>query len=244
MINTNRIVRAVDLAKKFDVSTETIRRDLEQLEKEHLIRRVHGGAVPNIAGGAEPDYSYREIENYAEKVRIGRRAAELVEDGDSIIIDIGTTLLEFSRFLRGKKIRVFTNSLKVALELMEDEHIEVIMLGGVVRPGEGTTSGHWAENAVDEIFADKLFLGTAAVDPNRGIMDYHLAETNLRRHYIKNSKQRIVLADFSKFGRKVLSLTCGFSEIDRIITDDRTDHRILQAIRGKGVLTETVRVYD
>ncbi len=104
LVTENRIVKANELAEKFQVSMETIRRDLEQLEKEQIVRRVHGGAVLNVASGIEPDYSYREIKNYELKIMIGKKAAELVKDGDTIIIDIGTTTLQMAKFLRGKSI--------------------------------------------------------------------------------------------------------------------------------------------
>ncbi|MFR9308507.1 MAG: DeoR/GlpR family DNA-binding transcription regulator, partial [Lachnospiraceae bacterium] len=144
----NRIVKANELAEKFQVSMETIRRDLEQLEKEQIVRRVHGGAVLNVASGIEPDYSYREIKNYEQKIMIGKKAAELVKDGDTIIIDIGTTTLQMAKFLRGKSITVFTNSIKFAQELMDEEKVQLYLLGGKVRRGEGSTSGFMAEDHV------------------------------------------------------------------------------------------------
>lgn len=99
LVTENRIVKANELAEQFQVSMETIRRDLEQLEKERIVRRVHGGAVFNVASGIEPDYTYREIKNYEQKIIIGKKAAELVKDGDTIIIDIGTTTLQMAKFL-------------------------------------------------------------------------------------------------------------------------------------------------
>ena len=135
----------------------------------HLIRRVHGGAVLNVAGSVEPEYGQREIEHYEQKIRIGKKAAEYVEDGDSIILDIGTTTLEFARFLKGKRITVFTNSLKIAMELMQEESMQVLLLGGKLRMGEGTTSGAWAEDMIRQFYADKLFLGVGALHPEKGI---------------------------------------------------------------------------
>ena len=236
MLSEQRIVTTIGLAEKFDVSMETIRRDFNELEEAKMIRRVHGGAVLYTEYGIEPDYTYRTAENYNEKYRIGKRAAEMVKDGDSIIIDIGTTTLEFTRFLKEKKnLTVLTNSLKIAYELMTEKNISVILLGGKVRLGEGTTSGYWAEDMIDGFFADKLFLGTGAISPESGIMDYHIEETNLRRHFIKRSKQVIALADYSKFGVKAMNQVCKSEDLDYIVTDEKTDKKMLKAMKDLGV---------
>lgn len=236
LLAEKKIVKAGDLAEQFDVSMETIRRDLAELEEKKIIRRVHGGAVLNTTNSTEPEYSTREIENYEEKLLIGKKAADMVEDGESIIIDIGTTALEFARFLHGRKnLTVFTNSLKIAFELMEDRGITVILLGGKVRYGEGTTSGYWPEEMIDNFYVDKVFLGVGALYPGTGIMDYHIEETNLRRHFLKHSKQVIALSDYSKMGLKALNFVCRTEEIDCLITDEKSDKKILRQIRDKGV---------
>ncbi len=235
LLAENRVVKANDLAEQFGVSMETIRRDLSDLEKRHLIRRVHGGAVLNVAGSVEPDYGRREIENYEQKIRIGKKAAEYVEDGDSIILDIGTTTLEFARFLKGKKITVFTNSIKIAMELMEEECMQVLLLGGKLRMGEGTTSGPWAEDMIRQFYADKLFLGVGALHPEKGITDYHMEETNLRRLCITHARKVIALADYSKFGNEALNVVCEPAQLDVLITDELADKKILRELREKGV---------
>lgn len=236
MLTENRMMKAVDLATHFDVSMETIRRDLSELEELKLIRRVHGGAVLYTEYGIEPDYTYRTEENYNEKIRIGQKAAEMVNDGESIIIDLGTTTLEFARFLKGKKdLTVLTNSIKIAYELMENEEITVILLGGKLRFGEGTISGFWSEEMVDHFFVDKLFTGVGAILPETGIMDYHIEEANLRRHFVRQAKQVIALADYSKFGIKAMNVVCKTEEIDFVITDDKTDKNSVKELRKRGV---------
>jgi len=236
LLAENGMMKAGDFAEKFQVSMETIRRDLNELEDAKMIRRVHGGAVLYTEYGVEPDYTYRTIANYNDKIRIAHKAAEMVKDGDSIIIDIGTTTLEFAKFLKEKKnLTVFTNSLKIAMELMGEKEITVLLLGGKVRYGEGTTSGFWAEQMIKDFHVDKLFLGVGALMPEYGIMDYHMEETNLRRICVKSAKQIYALADFSKFGIKALNQVCGTDELDYIITDDKTDKKILRELREKGI---------
>ncbi len=236
LISENKIVKANELAATFKVSMETIRRDLADLERDGIIKRVHGGAVLNLNYSVEPDFSYREVKNFEEKLLIGKRAAALVEDGDVIIIDIGTTTLEFAKFLKGKKnLTVFTNSIKIALELMDEVGITVIMLGGVVRKGEGTTSGYWAEDIIDRFYVEKLFLGVGCLNLENGVMDYHIEETNLRRHYIKHAKQVIALADYTKFGSKALNQVCSLEEMDVLVTDNKTDKKYIRRLREKGI---------
>ena len=236
LLAENGMMKAGDFAEKFQVSMETIRRDLTELEEAKMIRRVHGGAVLYTEYGVEPDYTYRTIANYNDKLKIASKAAEMVQDGDSIIIDIGTTTLEFAKFLRDKKnLTVFTNSLKIAMELMDEKEITVILLGGKVRLGEGTTSGFWAEQMMKEFHVDKLFLGVGAITPECGVMDYHIEESNLRRLCVKCAKQVFALADFSKFGIKALNQVCGIDEIDYVITDGKTDKKMLRELKDKGI---------
>lgn len=236
LLAENRMMKAGDLAEQFDVSLETIRRDLTELEEIKLIRRVHGGAILYTEYGIEPDYNFRTTENYNEKLQIGKKAAELVNDGDSIIIDIGTTSLELAKFLKGKKdLTVFTNSIKIAYELMTEKEISVILLGGNVRLGEGTTSGYWSEEMIDSFYADKLFLGVGAIMSEYGVMDYHIEETNLRRHFVKQAKQVIAMADYSKFGIKALNHVCKAEQIDYLITDEKADKKIIKELRELGV---------
>lgn len=235
-ISKNKIVRALDLAEQFQVSMETIRRDLEELEQEGLVKRVHGGAVLDRMHGVEPAYNIREIKNYEEKVLIGKCAAELVQDGDTIIIDLGTTTLEFARFLKEKKnLTVLTNALQIATELSYYTNIKVIVLGGNLRSGEIATSGYWAERMVQQFYVDKLFLGTGALSIERGIMDYNIDESNLRRYFVENANQIVALADYSKFGIKALSQVCELKHLDIIVTDEKTNKTYVRDLRKAGI---------
>lgn len=241
MLADDTVVKAGILAKKFNVSMETIRRDLNELEEEKLIRRVHGGAVLYTEYGVEPNYSYRTAANYEDKINIALKASEMVKDGDSIIVDIGTTTLEMVKFLKNRKnLTVITNSMKIAMEIMDEKEITVIFIGGKVRLGDGSTSGFWAEEMVSNFHADKLFLGVGAIMSEYGVMDYHIEETNLRRCYIKSAEQVIALADYSKFGLKALNQVCKIEDLDYIITDEKTDKKILREIKEKGVQIKIV----
>ena len=118
---------------------------------------------------------------------------------------------------------------------MSEKEISVILLGGKVRLGEGTTSGYWSEEMIDSFYADKLFLGVGAIMPEYGVMDYHVEETNLRRHYIRQAKQVIAMADYSKFGIKALNHVCKAKDIDYLITDEKADKKVIKELREIGV---------
>lgn len=236
MISSERMVKASDLTKIFGVSVETIRRDLEYLEERGYLNRVYGGAVIKSMYGLEPDYSSREIKNYTEKVAIGQKAIELVDDGDTIEIDVGTTTLEFARALKGKKkVTVITNSIQIAMTLVDDENIRVIMLGGDVRKGELSTSGFLSENGMALFNVDKVFLGIGGITIDGGVTDYHIEESNLRRHIIERTQKVIGLADHSKFGITAMNKVCGIDKIDAVVTDIKTDKYMTARIKNLGI---------
>lgn len=236
MITSERMVKVSDLIKTFNVSIETIRRDLKYLEDAGYIKRVYGGAVVKSMYGLEPDYSSREIKNYSEKVAIGRKTVELVDDGDTIVIDIGTTTLEFARALKGKKkVTVITNAIQIAATLVVDDNIRVIMLGGNVRKGDLSTSGFLSENDISLFNVDKIFLGIGGITIEEGITDYHIEESNLRRHILKKTHMVIGLADFSKFGVIAMNKVCDIEKINFLITDDKTDKLMISKIRTLGI---------
>ncbi len=236
ILTENRMVKAYELAEQFQVSMETVRRDLESLEKEGYLTRVHGGAVVKTMRGLEPEYTFRESKNYEQKIAIGRAAAALVEDGDTIIIDLGTTTLEFARFLYNKKnLTVFTNAIQIAAELVKNPEIKVILIGGNLRPGELATSGYLAEDVVDHFYVDKAFIGVGGITRTLGIGDYQMEEANLRRHYIEHSQKVVALADYSKFGVKTLNHVCSLEQIDIMVTDEQADEKVLNALRQRNV---------
>lgn len=225
------------LTEQFGVSMETIRRDLQFLEKEGYLTRIHGGALVKRQTGIELNYRIREVKNLEEKRRIAKTAAALVTDGETLIIDVGTTTLELARALLTKNdLMVITNAIPVALTLEENPSIRVLMLGGAVRSGELSSAGPFAEQMVDAFSVDKVFLGIGGIDIAKGITDYHMAEANLRRHFIKAGDQLIGLADYSKFGVTALNRICDVKALDYLVTDSRTSPRELAKFKQLGVV--------
>lgn len=238
LLAENRVMKAGEFAERFQVSMETIRRDLNELEEIKLIRRVHGGAILNTQYSAMPDYAYRTIENLNEKKRIAKKAAELVNDGDSIVIGSGTTALELCKLLKEKKdLTIFTNSMKIACEAMAGKTTTIIFIGGRIRGGdeEGVTVGYWGEQMMDDFYVDKIFLGAAGIMPEYGLMDYHMEATNLRRTCIRQAKQVIAIVDYSKFGVKALNRVCTSEQLDYVVTDEKADKKMLKELKSLGV---------
>ena len=236
ILREDGIVKVSELMKLFDVSIETIRRDLEYLEEHGMLGRVYGGAVPVQPRATEPSYQTREIKHYKEKKAIGERAVELVKDEDVIAVDIGTTTLEFAKALVGKRrVTVITNSMKRAMVLSEDADIRVLMVGGEVRRGEFSVSGFLADNDMGHFITDKYFIGVGGLSLSKGITDYHLEESNLRRIVIKNTQKVIALADYSKIGAVAMNKICGLDQVDTLVTDSNVESFVVEGLRDNNV---------
>lgn len=236
LLSQDRMIKVKDLIRMFDVSLETIRRDLEYLEKNGYINRIHGGAVAKHMSGREPEYSLREIKNYEQKRGIARAAVDLVEDGNTLAIDIGTTCLEFAKCLKGmKKVTVLTNAIPIAVELADDPDMRVIMLGGNVRGGDYATSGFLPEENMRRFNVDKFFIGIGGLTLESGFTDYIVEEANLRRHIIARSQASIALVDYSKFGVTAMNTVCDIEDMNIMVTDRLADKLMLAKIRERGV---------
>ena len=230
-------VKVVDLVKRFGVSIETIRRDLEALEEDGFLRRVYGGAVRESRRSEETLLQERMVQNAAEKERIGKAAAAFVQDGDVIGIDVGTTTLEMARALltRDLRIIVITNSIQIAATLSASEKIEVILIGGRVRHGELSVGGHMLTEANMRLFqTDKLFLGVGGITDKFGITDFREEETAFRRIGIERTKEVYALADHSKFGVTAMYHVCDADRIHTVVTDAGTGRDMISALRMKG----------
>ena len=236
MLQEDEIVKVSELMHLFDVSIETIRRDLEYLEERGSLSRVFCSAVMPPPKSIEPSYEKREVKNFDEKKAIGEKAVELVQDNDIIAIDIGTTTLEFAKALVGKKrITVITNSMKIAMVLTVDPDIRVIMLGGEVRSGEFSVSGSLAVSDMNRFNTEKLFLGIGGLSLTKGLTDYHMEETNLRRIAIANTQKVIALADYSKIGVIAMNNVCGLEDMDILVTDSQADHSVMSKLQEMGI---------
>lgn len=216
------------LAVEFGVSPSTVRRDLNALSAEGLLRRVRGG------GGVEPDrVPFAEVATHqsAQKTAIAVRASTLVRDGDVVLIDIGTTTALLARQLRGRRITVITSSLAVVDALRDDDAVELIVLGGVVRKNYSSMVGVLTEQALAQIRATVCFLGTSGIRADGTISDTTGTEVPVKLAMIASSQRTVVLADATKFPGVGLLSVCGPSAISAIVTEDHADAATLAVLR-------------
>lgn len=235
-IRAHRRATVAELSRRFGVSEATIRRDLEKLDSEGLIRRAHGGAIAAPRAAPEPPVLQRMYEQYEEKHRIGRAAAEMISPGETIFLSSGTTTLAVARALHGRTgLTVITNALSIANELAQDPHIDLIILGGVFRRSELSMVGHLTEQALRELRADKVIMGIRAIHPDHGLTNDYLPETMTDRVIIRSGQEVIIVADHTKFGRVSTSLVAPVTAADCIVTDPAADPDLVDQIRAMGV---------
>ncbi|ASS89636.1 DeoR/GlpR family DNA-binding transcription regulator [Aeribacillus pallidus] len=234
-LERNDIVRISQLSERLGVTRQTIRRDLSELEKTGLIKKVHGGALLNKRN-LEPSYSDRLSTNVEEKELIAKNAAELVEDGDAIFLDVGTTTLMMAKQLKEKKnLTVITNFLLIAMELANAPEVKVILSGGELRGEEFSLSGPISIRSVKNIYIDKAFVGVGGLSLESGFTDYHLNESEFRRMMIEHAKKTYALADHSKMDIVAIYKSADLHEIDVLITDGKTPGSIINKLKEKGM---------
>ncbi|MDP4505600.1 DeoR/GlpR family DNA-binding transcription regulator [Nonomuraea turcica] len=226
------------LAERLDASPATIRRDLVQLHDDGLLRRVYGGAMP-IDERDDPFVDVAAVRG-AEKDRIAQRCAEMIKDEETILLDIGTTAHRVASYLRGRPLTVVTSSLAVLEELQDEEDIQLIMLGGMVRRDYRSLVGFLTEDNLRQIKADRLFLGTSGVRPGGHVMDTTVVEVPVKRAMIAASDQVVLVADVGKFPGTGMARVCGPEDLDVIVTNAPGDQATLTAMREAGVEVITV----
>jgi DeoR family transcriptional regulator of aga operon len=226
-----------ELSDRFDVSSVTIRGDLDTLADAGAIVRSHGGALRRLDQQDTP-IAVKETLHHGEKVRIGHAAARLIRQGETIILDSGTTTAEIARqlkFLKLKSLTVITNALNIAMELANLPHIRVIMIGGILRQMSYSTVGPQAEQILRALNADRLFLGVDGLDPEIGLTTPDVLEAQLNGLMIRVSREVTAVADSSKFHRRSLSLIADLSDVQRIVTDDGADPQLVAGLRARNI---------
>jgi DeoR/GlpR family transcriptional regulator of sugar metabolism len=235
-IRSQPLVRADDLARQFDVSVETVRRDLKALERAGLLQRVYGGAKGISPRSFEPPVAERRRRHHAAKRAMGGLAAGLLRPGDTAIFDVGTSVTEVARQLPWSHHgRVLTNSLPVAFELDGRDGVEVFVCGGRLRGGDLALSGPEAARFFSGFYADKAFLGSGGVHPEAGLTDYYPDEVSVRQVILDHAAESYVLADASKAGHIALCRVCGLERITALVTDSRIEPRWRERLEEAGV---------
>lgn len=228
-------VRGRELVDLLGVTDETVRRDLARLAELGIVRRAHGGAVA-VRPNDETTTAVRLRENSQEKIAIGRRAADLVAPGTTIILDSGTTTLCLARALRNTRdIVVVTTAVTNALELVGNPGTTVIMTGGVIRPITFGASGRLAAATLHELHVDQAFIAIHSVSVRGGLTYPSFEEVDAKRAIIEAASEVILLADHSKFGREALVRVAPLTAVHRIITTPGIDPVEAAAIRDLGI---------
>lgn len=233
-LDKNGQVNVNELSELFDVSEVTIRNDLDKLEKNNLLVRAHGGAFKsnNIA----LSLSQKKKLNIESKTKIGKMAASLIKDNDTIILDSGTTTFEVSNFLGDfQNLTVITNALDIVNNLAAQENLEVFMPGGYLKEFSMSLVGPMAERNLKNLSCDKLFLGVDSIRPKKGVFTHHMEEAQLNQIMIDIADEIILVSDSSKFEKSGLAFICTLDKIDTIITDNALNSEYLEALEKNNV---------
>jgi DeoR/GlpR family transcriptional regulator of sugar metabolism len=225
------------LAKRFEVSVMTVRRDLEALQLTGTARLVRKGAILVSRRGFEPPVQSRDRARAAEKALIAQEAAQLVASGQSIYLDAGTTMVALARALAActSELFVVTANLRVTPILALNPGIRTVVPAGLVRPQEQSVVGSDAERFVSSFNVDLAFLGAAGVDPVKGVTDFGVDETRVKQSAMRSAQRRVLLADTTKLFSVALCHVCDLDDIEVLITDAPADHPAATALAAKGV---------
>lgn len=225
-----------DIVEQFSISEATARRDLETLADGGKLQRVHGGAISLRSAPPEPPILQRENRQSSEKQLIGRAAADLIDDGETIFLGSGTTVLEVARNLTKRKgLTVITNSLPVMNALSGLQDITVIALGGILRKSELSFIGHITEESIRDLRADKVIIGIHAISLEHGLTNDYLPETMTDRAILQMGQKVFVVADHTKFDTISIVHVASVEKIHTIITDHRVPQDFVAALREKNV---------
>jgi DeoR family glycerol-3-phosphate regulon repressor len=219
LVRRHGFVTIDDLAAQFDVTPQTIRRDINQLSKQNLLRRYHGGAgmastVENVA------YQTRQILCQEEKRQIARMLARHIPDGASLFINIGTTTEEVARALTGhENLKIITNNLNVAATMSANTGFEVTIAGGVVRSRDGGIIGEAAVDFVRQFKVDYGIIGISGIDGDGSLLDFDYREVRVARAIIDNARRVCLVVDHTKFGRSAMARLANIGDVDAVYTD-------------------------
>lgn len=232
-------VGVADLCTEMQVSAATIRRDLEHLERQHLLKRTHGGAVAQGVAYELP-LRYKGARHQAEKHRIAVAAAERVRDGMSIGLTGGTTTTEVARAIVDRQgLTVVTNALNIAGELAVRPNLKLVVTGGVARSESYELVGPLAEQSLAGLNLDVVFLGVDGISADAGLTTHHEIEAHTDLALIERARRSVVVADSSKIGRTAFARICEVARVDELITDAVADPAVLAALAEAGVAVTT-----
>ena len=225
------VVKTSELSALFSVSPMTIRNDLNALNEQGALVRIHGGAIAHESLTSEPSYIDKANRNRAEKERIGKRAAQMLEDGMAVFIGNGTTTMQLVHHLpRNLRVRVFTNALNHAVELAKHSGIKVYVIGGYLRSISLGMVGRLARQALTGVYFDLAFLGANGISLEHGFTLPSLEEADTAAEVVRHARRTVILADHTKFGMVTHSQITDITGVDAIVTDSGLNERFREAL--------------
>lgn len=240
ILETKKRILVNEVSQEFAVSSVTVRKDLQILEKRGILTRVHGGAIFNHSTVRDLALTEKEHLHLTEKKRIAFMAESMVSPGDTLILDSGSTTTQLARLLKFKKdLTIITNAINIASELAASE-LTVVLTGGILREKSFSLVGPLAEEALKTIAADILFLGVDGVDFDYGLTTPNILEARVNKMMIRAASRVIVLADSSKFGQRSVGVIDSLDQIDQVITDDKISPDIVRHLSELGIETVVV----
>lgn len=235
IIDSSGRARVQDLARRFSTTSVTIRNDLNELQKRGLLLRSHGGATRPDSRQYESPFQDRVQSHIEAKRRIGVVAASLIQDGEIVILDSGTTTDEIAKQIKNRpRLQIITNGVNIANELLGSRGVHTMILGGTLRNDSASIVGRSTEDMLSQLSADKLFMGGAGCDPDFGISGANLEEAMVNKAMLRIAREAILVADASKFDKRSMSRIATFSEIHTVISDTTMPVAIQDKIRSFG----------
>lgn len=236
LVNERKSIRVSELSQIFTITEETIRRDLEKLEKRKKIIRSHGGAVSiNTSSVSEVSYLEREITNVNEKKQIASEAVKQVIEGDKIILDASTTAWYMAKELPDVNITVLTNSIKVATELSKKKEITVISTGGILRPESLSNVGPLAESSLESYHVNKAFISCKGLHLEHGMSEASEQQARIKELMVNSADTVYIMVDHSKFGAQAFTKISDLNSINYVITDSQVDQQTVQQLTDRSV---------
>lgn len=235
-LQTDKKVVVSDLSALFDVTEETIRRDLEKLEDEGLAKKTYGGAVLNESLNIDIPYIVRKKANVEGKQYIANIVGDMIADGDHIILDGSSTALFIAKRIKDKKnITVITNSVEILLELADRKGWKILSTGGSLKEGGLALVGYQAERMISTFHVDTAVFSCKGIDAEQGITDSNESDAQIKKLMLQASKKRILAVDSSKFDKISFTKICAISDIDIIVTDKTPDESFMKTAQTAGV---------
>jgi DeoR/GlpR family transcriptional regulator of sugar metabolism len=236
VLQEQKRVTVPELSKRFGISEVTIRRDLHELAASGKLQRAHRGAIEAAPAPPEPPVVQRMALEQESKERIALAAANLIKDGDSVFVGSGsTTNLLVRRLLDRKRLTVVTNSLSIATELAAGDDVTVVMTGGVLRGPELSVLGHIAEQSLQEVRVDKIFMGVQALSVEGGWTTDHMPEVTTTRRILEMVRQLIIVTDHTKLERKAAAYIAPLKRITTLVTDSEADPDFVSLVKDMGI---------